>query len=393
MANRMVSMSFGRFKVTNKVLFVDDEPNILEGIRRQLRKHMQIDTANSGEEGLAMLASNGPYALVISDMRMPQMNGSQFLGKVRAVSPDSIRMILSGQADMESTIAAVNEGHIFRFLTKPCAGEQLIEAIDSGLRQYELIHAEKELLEKTLGGVVRILTEILGMTNPGAYSRAIRIQRHAEGLVDVLGLPFPWELRLATMLSQIGCVALPTDALTKLYAGQSLTPDEQALYDSHPQLAGKLLAGVPRLEVVAEIVAEQAAHQDLDKMPAELSAWDTRSLSKLLLRTASELDHLLSGGSKPREAVEALQAPQYELPQVVLEALRNIPLERAKTVTRMLELRQLEPGMVLDQDVMSNKGIRLVPNGQEITRTMLERLHSVAAGVGIVEPLRVIVCL
>lgn len=379
--------------MTNKVLFVDDDANLLEGIRRQLRKHAEIDTANSGEEGLAMLASNGPYALVISDMRMPQMNGSEFLSKVRAASPDSIRMILSGQADMESTIAAVNEGHIFRFLTKPCSGEHLIEAVDSGLRQYELIHAEKELLEKTLGGVVRILTEILGMTNPGAYSRAMRIQRYAEGLVDALGLPFPWELRLATMLSQIGCVALPIDALTKLYAGQSLTADEQALYDSHPQLAGKLLTGVPRLEVVAEIVADQNTHQALDKMPAELSAWDTKSLSKLLLRTAGELDHLLSGGSKPRDAVEALQAPKYELPKVVIEALRNIPLERAKTVARVLELRQLEPGMILDQDVMSNKGIRLVPKGQELTRTMLERLHSVAAGVGIVEPLRVTVCL
>ncbi|MEZ5563757.1 MAG: response regulator [Gammaproteobacteria bacterium] len=379
--------------MTASVLFVDDEPNILEGFRRQLRKHVEIDTATSGEEGLKMIAAGGPYAVVVSDMRMPQMNGSQFLTRVRAVSPDSVRMILSGQADMESTIAAVNEGHIFRFLTKPCSGEHLIEAVNSALRQHALIHAEKELLEKTLSGVVRILTEILGMTNPGAYSRAMRIQRHAEGLVEALGLPFPWELRLATMLSQIGCVALPPDTLTRIYAGQSLTPDEQALYDAHPQLAGKLLAGVPRLEVVAEIVAGQDAHKALEDLPAELSAWDTTSLSKLLLHTASELDQLLSSGSKPQEAIGALAAPKYALPKPVLEALRNIPLERARTVTRVLELRQLEPGMVLDQDVMSNKGIRLVPNGQEVTRTMLERLHSVAAGVGIVEPLRVTVCL
>lgn len=376
-----------------RVLFVDDEPNILEGIRRQLRKHVEIDTATSGEEGLKMVAENGPYAVVVSDMRMPQMNGSQFLTKVRSASPIAVRMILSGQADMESTIAAVNEGHIFRFLTKPCSGEHLIDAIDSALRQYELVNAEKELLEKTLSGAVRILTEILGMTNPGAYSRAARIQRYAEGLMSALGLPSSWELRLATMLSQIGCVALPPDTLTKIYAGQALTPDEQALYDSHPQLAGKLLASVPRLEVVAEIVAGQGTRMELDKLPAELSAWDTTSLSTLLLRTASELDQMLSSGNKPRDAVEALRAPKYGLPPAVLEALRNIPLERSETVTRMIELRQLEPGMLLDQDVMSSKGIRLVPKGQEVTRSMLERLHSVAAGVGIVEPLRVTVCL
>lgn len=379
--------------MTARVLFVDDEPNILEGFRRQLRKHVAIDTATSAEEGLKMLAANGPYAVVVSDMRMPQMNGSQFLTRVRSASPDSVRMILSGQADMESTIAAVNEGHIFRFLTKPCSGEHLIEAVDSALRQYALVHAEKELLEKTLSGAVGVLTEILGMTNPGAYSRAARIQRYAEALVDALGLPMPWELKLASMLSQLGCVALPADTLAKVYAGQSLSPDEQTMYATHPALAGKLLAGVPRLEAVAEIVAAQDTHQALDKMPAELSAWDATSLSKLLLRTASELDQMLSSGSKPQEAVGALRAPEYELPKSVLEALRNIPLERAKTVTRVLELRQLEPGMVLDQDVMSSKGVRLVPTGQEVTRTMLERLHSVAAGVGIIEPLRVVVCL
>lgn len=377
--------------MTRKIIFVDDEPNILEGIRRQLRRHFEIDTATSAEEGLKILAENGPYAVVISDMRMPHMNGSQFLTRVRAVSPDSVRMILSGQADMESTIAAVNEGHIFRFLTKPCSAEQLIEAVGSGLRQYELINAEKELLEKTLSGAVRVLTEILGMTNPGAYSRAARIQRYTEGLTTALGLPLVWELRLASMLSQLGFVALPSDTLTKVYAGQKLSPDEQAMYAAHPAMAGKLLAGVPRLEAVAEIVAGQATHVDAAKMPAELSAWDTKSLSLLLLRTASELDELLSAGLKPAEAVGKLGEQAHGLPAAILAALKQIPLESSHTVTRVVELAQLAPGMILDQDIMSSKGIRLVPKGQEVTRTMLERLHSVATGVGIVEPLRVTV--
>ena len=91
----MVSASRRRAAITASVLFVDDEPNILEGFKRQLRKHMEIDTATSGEEGLKMLAAGGPYAVVISDMRMPQMNGSQFLARVRSTSPDSVRMILS----------------------------------------------------------------------------------------------------------------------------------------------------------------------------------------------------------------------------------------------------------------------------------------------------------
>ena len=377
--------------MTDKVLFVDDEPNILEGFRRHLRKHVVIDTATSGEAGLQMLETNGPYAVVVSDMRMPNMNGSQFLSKVRAVSPDSIRMILSGQADMESTIAAVNDGHIFRFLTKPCSSEQLIDAVDSGLRQYKLINAEKDLLENTLSSAIRVLTEILGMTNPGAYSRAARIQRYTEELANALGLALTWELKLASMLSQLGFVALPADTLAKVYAGQELTPDEQAMYDSHPAMAGKLLAGVPRLEVVAEIVAGQATHLDLAKMPAQLSDWDTGSLNRQLLHAASELDELLSAGLKPAAAIEKLRAPAHAIPGAVLDALQKIPLGSSETVARMVELAQLVPGMLLEQDVVSSKGIRLVPKGQEVTRTMLERLHSVAAGVGIVVPLRVTV--
>ncbi len=377
--------------MTTSVLFVDDEPNILEGFKRQLRKHVEIDTATSGEEGLKMLAAGGPYAVVVSDMRMPQMNGSQFLARVRSASPDSVRMILSGQADMESTIAAVNEGHIFRFLTKPCSGEHLVDAVNSALRQYALVHAEKELLEKTLSGAVGVLTEILGMTNPGAYSRAARIQRYAEALADALGLPMPWELKLASMLSQLGCVALPADTLAKVYAGQTLSPDEQTMYTTHPALAGKLLAGVPRLEAVAEIVAGQGMQMDTSKLPAELASWDTKTLSTLLLNVASRLDDLLSGGLKPPEAIEKLRTAASQIPKPVLEALTRIPLDGSQTVTRLVGLKQLVPGMLLDEDVMSSKGIRLVPKDQEVTRTMLERLHSVAAGVGIVEPLRVTV--
>lgn len=377
--------------MTSKVLFVDDEPNILEGFRRHLRKHVEVDIATSGKDGLQMLATNGPYAVVVSDMRMPIMNGSQFLAEVRTLSPDSIRMILSGQADMESTIAAVNDGHIFRFLTKPCSVEQLLEAVESGLRQYRLIHAEKDLLENTLSSAIRVLTEILGMTNPGAYSRAARIQRYTEELANALGLPPTWELKLASMLSQLGFVALPADTLAKVYAGQKLSADEQAMYDSHPAMAGKLLAGVPRLETVAEIVAGQATHIDAARMAVQLSDWDSKSLNMQLLHAASELDQLLSAGLKPAEAIERLRAPAHALPEVILNALIRIPLGGSGTASRMVEIAQLVPGMLLDQDVMSSKGVRLVPKGQEVTRTMLERLHSVAAGIGIIQPIRVTV--
>src|SRR3984957_7872120 len=102
--------------MSERILFVDDEPNVLEGIKSLLRKQGSLHMATSGADGLRVLREEGPFALVVSDMRMPVMNGAQFLAKVREQSPDTVRMILSGQSDLPATIAAVNEGRIYRFL-------------------------------------------------------------------------------------------------------------------------------------------------------------------------------------------------------------------------------------------------------------------------------------
>jgi DNA-binding NtrC family response regulator len=118
--------------MSERVLFVDDEPNVLEAVQRTLRKRIDLCIAVGAAEGLRVLRLEGPFALVISDMRMPEMDGVRFLSLVREESPDSVRMILSGQADLQATIAAVNEGHIFRFLSKPRPPDQLMSAIEGG---------------------------------------------------------------------------------------------------------------------------------------------------------------------------------------------------------------------------------------------------------------------
>ena len=120
--------------MNQRVLFVDDEPNVLEGIQRTLRKQVELQTASSGAEALNLMRETGPFALVVSDMRMPAMNGTQFLAKVREQEPDTVRMILSGQADLADTIAAVNEGHIYRFLSKPIGPSELLRVVRDALK-------------------------------------------------------------------------------------------------------------------------------------------------------------------------------------------------------------------------------------------------------------------
>jgi ActR/RegA family two-component response regulator len=134
--------------VDNKILFVDDDTLILEGYRRLLHQEFSVSTAIGGQQGLAVLSTSGPFAVVISDMRMPGMNGAEFLAKVRNKTPDTVRMLLTGYSDLEAAIKAVNQGSIFRYLSKPCEKEEIVKAIESGLAIYRQTAADKELIKK-----------------------------------------------------------------------------------------------------------------------------------------------------------------------------------------------------------------------------------------------------
>lgn len=130
------------------ILFVDDEAPVLEGYRRVLQRDFTLNTALGGEQGLAAIRTTGPYAVVVSDMRMPGMNGAEFLAEVRQKTPNTARILLTGHAELDAAIDAVNRGNILKFLTKPCKKEVLVEAINSGLEQYRAAEAEMGLIKK-----------------------------------------------------------------------------------------------------------------------------------------------------------------------------------------------------------------------------------------------------
>ena len=141
-----------------KILCVDDEPRVLEGLRRHLRERFEVITACGGPEALNFLTTVKDLAVVVSDMRMPEMDGATVLRHTRVLRPSAVRILLTGQADMAAAIKAINEGQIFRFLTKPCAADQFMSVIDEAIRQHELITAERVLLQRTLVGAIKALT-------------------------------------------------------------------------------------------------------------------------------------------------------------------------------------------------------------------------------------------
>ncbi|MGA8709238.1 MAG: HD domain-containing phosphohydrolase [Steroidobacteraceae bacterium] len=371
------------------VLFVDDEPHLLDGVARALRSRFRIHTATSGAEGLQVLQQAGPFAVVVSDMRMPEMNGVQFLSRVRDLYPDTVRMILSGQSDLAATIASVNEGNIFRFLSKPCPTQHLIAAVGVGVEQYRLVMSEKVLLEQTLSGAVSMLIEMLGLVTPAAYGRAQRLKQYVGALSSALQLREHWAWGLAALLSQIGCVSLPKETLSKIEANQALTEEERSLYESLPQLACRMLHAIPRLEDVAAIVGAQNAPLKTLAISKSATAWDIRTAGIVLLRTASAFDYEMAKGRNSAAAAEAIHTSESSLPQFLIEALKTLVPANRERVVRTVRLLDLAPGMLLDEPLITHKGACLVPAGHEVTAGLLLRLKSIAAGVQLKEPFRV----
>jgi response regulator RpfG family c-di-GMP phosphodiesterase len=373
-----------------KILFIDDDANVLSAYQRILRKEFSIEVATSGQEALTAVMNDGPHAVVVSDMNMPVMNGVQFLSKVREVSPQSVRMMLTGNANQQTAIDAVNEGHIFRFLTKPCPPEKMAQALTAGIQQYRLITAEKELLEKTLKGSVTVLTNVLSLVNPTAFGRGSRITRLASKFGAELKMDRAWQLELAAMLSQLGCVTLPETTLAKIYRGEELSPEEDSMFRAHPTLGAELLRNIPRLEPVAEMIAHQEKRYDGSAHPANSLSGEHIPLGARILKLLGDYDTLCASGMDDAEALEKIRACTGWYDPALAKILERLLAAKDNGNVRYVSLRELSSNMILEQDLKTSTGVLLVAKGQEVTPSMRERLANFARmSHGIQEPIKV----
>jgi len=374
-----------------KILFVDDDQNILDAYKRHFRKQFAIETAPGGEAGIEAIKTRGPFAVVVSDMRMPGMDGVEFLTRVREKEPDTIRIMLTGQADMEDTIAVVNEGNIFRFLTKPCGPERMASALNASLEQYRLVIAERELLEKTLMGSIKVLTEVLSLVNPAAFGRASRVKKYVRHMATQLKLPKAWRFDMAAMLSQIGCVTLLPDTLLKVYAGQPLSDDEKRMYSSHSSVAFKILSNIPRLESIAHMIKDQQlSFAEYPTTQNSLKDGLDIEIGAQMLKAALDLDQLITKDMQIKPALAEMGKRDIYNP-AVLYALNSIEISNSNMEVRLVKINQLTTRMVVDEDIKAKNGMLLLTRGTEVTFPVVMRLRGIANNMGIVEPFRVLV--
>jgi CheY-like chemotaxis protein len=367
-----------------RVLCVDDEPHVLEGLRDSLRRSFDVRVAESGADGLALLQQDPDgYSVVISDMRMPVMSGAAFLNQARRIAPSAVRLLLTGHSDVDAAIRAVNEGQIFRFLTKPCPPDDLLRACAAALGQHRLLNAERVLLEQTLRGAIKALTDVLALTNPAAFGRGTRLKTGVGLLAQQIGMTDAWEVEIAALLLQLGAVTLPDATAEKLYSGAALTSDEKKMVAGVPRATERIIGHIPRMEGVLQVLKDVARRFDAD---------DDRgpSLGGRMLRIVRDHDELESRGAARPAAFDTLNARSgtYD-PQLLTDYARALGLTREVEDAIDVRLDSLRVGMTFADDVRHRGGTLLIARGYKVTAALLARLEHIPRGQ-VREPLRVI---
>jgi CheY-like chemotaxis protein len=302
---------------------------------------------------------------------MPEMSGVEFLSRAATEWPDCVRVLLTGEADTRNAAAAVNQGQIFRFLTKPCPVFTLERVLTDAVKHHELITSERVLLERTLRGSMEVLTEILNLLHPVAFSRSNRIRRVMQQILPSIQVTNKWEFELAAMLSHIGCVAVPFEILDKVCTGKDLSESEHAVYWSHPETGRRLLGKIPRLELVAQIISSQA--QPIPPIPPwhELEKADRLCLGSHLLKVAMEVEACLQRNYSKQALLLELRSNQHH--PALLKAVDEMGLD--ESVLKTLPASDLACGMVIEEDVVGENGVLLIAKGQCLSETTIHCLQ------------------
>lgn len=382
--------------MNNRILFVDDDPNILASFQRSYRRTFEFDTAAGGKEAIACHEKSGPYAVIVCDMRMPGMDGIEVLEEFRRHSPDTVRIMLTGNADQQTAVDAVNRGQIFRFVNKPTAPEDLAPVITAALDQHKLLQIEHDVLENTLAGSVKVLAEILGMVAPDALGRGQRLRDSARKFALFLGLKRTWEIELGALLSPIGYASLPPELIRKLFVDSGdCTIAETGIVRRVPRIGYELLIGIPRLKEVADIVLYQNQHFDGGGFPADGRSGEAIPLGARLLKIIADRALLEADGIVKRKAYETMHLRKGLYDPALLEKVflcfpdfLSNALSASQPVLNV-HVAGLKPGQIVVSDINTRSGMTLLSAGSHLTEMIIQRLKNYSSLGDVNEPVLV----
>jgi response regulator RpfG family c-di-GMP phosphodiesterase len=402
------------------VLFVDDEEHILSALQRLFRKEgYHLITAPGGQEALELMGRH-QVVLVVSDQRMPGMSGAELLQQVRERYPDTQRVILTGYSEMSAAIAAINEGQVYRFISKPWNDDEIKLVVRDALRRYELLEENRRLLELTqrqnaqlldlnqnlerrvqerteeirqkgreleklyakleenFFETIRVFLQLIEMFDPALGGHSKRVGALAAAVAGRFGLDEAESqlVEVAGILHDIGLIGLPREVLTK--PEQDMTQAEAALYRQHPVLGYTTLGAIDTLKQVAVLVKTHHERFSGEGFPDRLRGEEI-PLGGRIICAASAYDDLVHlAGQSPSEALSQLKkrsGPEFDS-EVVFNL--QVVLQTAATTVRqretVLPLSKLQPGMILARNLKTISGRLLLPEGATIAAAHIEKL-------------------
>ncbi len=398
------------------LLFVDDEPNILSALQRLFRPlGYRIFTAGGGAQGLEVLARE-KVDLVVSDMRMPQMDGADFLARVAERWPDTVRILLTGYADLSSAVSAINQGGIYRYLSKPWEDNDIKLTVQHALEKMQLralverqntelkelntglearVRARTEEVRQVLGQLqishdelkkayavsVKVFAGLIELRQQHMAGHASRVAEHAQALVPVLrlGENETQQLHFAALLHDIGKIGLPDRLLTTPF--EQLTAADRKLFETHPVVGQTALMPLENLQEAARFIRSHREYLDGSGYPDRLRGEDIPLASRILCAVTdydAQMHGLLSGRRlSAKEAGEWLtihKGKRYD--PLVVEAFVGVLGRAPPAADRQLTSAQLQPGMVLSRDLRNTRGLLLLGAGRQIGPSVIEKIQA-----------------
>ncbi|MCB1144309.1 MAG: response regulator [Leptospiraceae bacterium] len=370
------------------ILIVDDsEDNRL--ILEELIKSLSYESCEveNGKKALELLQTDYSPTIILLDINMPEMDGIELLKIIkRDENLKRIPVLMVSAIDETSEVVKCLQYGADDFIHKPFEVEILKARLENSLAKLRAFAIEKELLEKTFVGSVKILSNILSLLSPKIFGKAAKIQRYAKLIAEEISYPSIWEIEIAGLFSLVGTIALPPDLMDKIINGKSLLSEESKLFNTHPQIGFKLLNNIPRLENVAEIIKYQLHPVLTDETIVHK---DQVPVGSKILHAAMDLDSIASKVGNPMEFMNLLKTKSGTMESHIYNAVEKVAIQDFQKEIVSLKISQIKVGMVFAEEVFTVTNAKVIGQWQEVTEAFLERLTLIHTKIGIKEPIHI----
>ncbi|MFG0263956.1 MAG: response regulator [Rhodopirellula sp. JB055] len=357
--------------MAERILFVDDDPILLkilaEMASQKLPASYRAHTAEGGKAAIETTDKQGPFSVVLVDKQMPDMDGIETIGALRNKMPNAVFIMLTGNKDLETAIQAVNDGKVFKFLTKPCDPDQIISTIQEAQAQHNSQVSTKDLLSGTFAGTLDLMTDLIEMPD-GRNIDTTRMLESISELAKSLSIDIGWEERIATRVCLVGLAILSPQEAEEFRCLDPTSERHKELFAKTCRISANLLKKIPRLGWIVDLLCAVPRAEGFRESGRRIEA------SALLLRVVFYWNSLTTKGLCVEAASSTIQQILPNLSNNMINAMECLHDNRDTLCVRRLPINQLHPGMIPYETISIDEGCKVITGGRRLTVQVIANL-------------------